>query len=100
LGFLLFSFVATLFFVVFRSTHKYYGPLVSIDRFVKRVAQGDYTARVVIRRKDELQDLAQSLNNLAEELERRHGPRVGAFQDRRKNAQNQNQDNNSTPQAS
>jgi HAMP domain-containing protein len=84
LGFLLVSFVAVLFFVVFRTTHKYYGPLVSIDRFIEKVREGDYTTRVIIRKSDELQDLANSLNQMAETLAQRHGPRVGAIPERRK----------------
>ncbi|MGE0173633.1 MAG: HAMP domain-containing protein [Oligoflexales bacterium] len=84
LGFLLVSFVAVLFFVVFRTTHKYYGPLISIDRFIEKIKDGDYTSRIVIRKTDELQDLANALNGMAETLAQRHGGRVGAMPERRK----------------
>ena len=73
IGVLLLSFVVVSFSIVFHVTHKYYGPLVSIKRFVDGVTQGDYSQRVVLRRKDELQDLAESLNGMAEELQKRHG---------------------------
>lgn len=73
LGVLLLTFVVSLFAIVFRVTHKYYGPLVSIERFVEAMSKGDYTQRVVIRRGDELQDLAAKLNHMATELESRHG---------------------------
>lgn len=73
LGVLLVSFVVLLFAVVFRVTHKYYGPLVSIERFVESMANGDYSQRVIIRRGDELQELANRLNLMAENLESRHG---------------------------
>ena len=72
-GALLVTFIVVLFVVVFRSTHKYYGPLVSIERFVDQIAEGDYSKRVVIRRSDELQRLAARLNLMAQKLEERHG---------------------------
>lgn len=52
-------------------THKVYGPLVSIHRFVKSLRGGDYSARLQLRPSDELQELATDLNDLAETLERR-----------------------------
>lgn len=73
---LLATFIVVLFVVVFRSTHKFYGPLVSIERFVAQVAEGDYTKRVVIRRGDELQRLVDHLNVMATRLEERHGQLV------------------------
>ncbi|SMF14371.1 HAMP domain-containing protein [Pseudobacteriovorax antillogorgiicola] len=73
IGILLVSFIVVTLSVVFHVTHKYYGPLVSINRFVDGVTKGDYSQRVVIRRGDELQDLAHSLNKMAETLQKRHG---------------------------
>lgn len=69
--FTIFFFV--MFYIVFFLTHRYYGPLVSIERFIDDLCKGNYGSRVTIRNKDELQELAQKLNNLAEELEKRHG---------------------------
>ncbi len=51
-------------------THRVYGPLVSIRRLVRSLAQGDFSARVRIRKRDDLHDLADELNELAESLER------------------------------
>lgn len=73
LGVLLVTFISTLFFVVFRSTHKFYGPLVGIERFVEGISKGEYRRRVVIRKGDELGRLAQVLNEMAQKLEERHG---------------------------
>ena len=58
--------------MVFKLTHRYYGPLVSIEKFVDQVAEGDYSSRVALRKKDELQRLATKLNTMAENLEQRH----------------------------
>jgi HAMP domain-containing protein len=73
IGALFFVFIAVLFTLVFRLTHRYYGPLVSIARFLDQFSAGDYTKRCKIREKDELHDLVAKLNHLAEQIERRHG---------------------------
>ncbi len=78
IGFIFGLYIVTLFTVVFRLTHRYYGPLVSIERFLDQFAEGHYHLRAKIRDKDELHDLVAKLNHVAEELERRHGSRVGS----------------------
>lgn len=65
------TYIVVLFTVVFRMTHKIYGPLVGIERFVDQLSEGDFRRRVTIRRGDELQRLAGKLNQLAENLDRR-----------------------------
>ena len=61
---------------IFWLTHRYYGPLVSIVRFIKQLGDGDYSARVAVRKSDELLDLVSHLNSLAETLQERHGAGV------------------------
>lgn len=73
LGALCFTFIAVLFWVVFKMTHKMYGPLVSIERFVDNISQGHYGQRIVIRRGDDLKRLAGRLNHMAETLQAKHG---------------------------
>jgi signal transduction histidine kinase len=73
IGVIFVMFIVTLFAVVFRLTHRYYGPLVSIERFIEGFAAGDYKRRCKIREKDELHDLVMKLNHMAEQIERRHG---------------------------
>jgi len=73
IGVMFIGYLVILFGVVFRLTHRYYGPLVSIERFVNQLTEGKYDKRAVIRNKDELQRLVNRLNRLAENLERRHG---------------------------
>jgi signal transduction histidine kinase len=70
---LLVGYVVGMFVLVFKLTHRYYGPLVSIERFIDEMAQGRYSQRVKIRQKDELQRLAGRLNDMADALEKRHG---------------------------
>jgi signal transduction histidine kinase len=70
--FALFLIVTSL--VMLRLTHRYYGPLVSIERFIDELTAGEYGARVAIRSRDELQELVAKLNVLASTLEHRHRP--------------------------
>jgi signal transduction histidine kinase len=70
---LLIGYVIGMFVLVFKLTHRYYGPLVSIERFIDEIAKGKYKNRVKIRQKDELQRLADRLNDMAASLEKRHG---------------------------
>ncbi len=73
LGLVFLVYLATLCTVVFFMTHKVYGPLVSIERFVDQIQKGDYHRRARIREKDDLQRLVAKLNAMAEKLEERHG---------------------------
>ncbi len=75
-GFFVFSLLAILVIVI-RLTHRYYGPIVAIERFVDALIRGNYNAKVVLRNKDELQELAAKLNELAVALRKRH-PHGGA----------------------
>lgn len=62
-------FILILFFVIFKLTHRYYGPIVAIKRFTHELKRGNYTARIQLRKNDELKDLALELNQLAQILE-------------------------------
>jgi signal transduction histidine kinase len=53
-------------------SHRIYGPLVPIKRFIQQIREGDYAARVSIRDEDELHDLVVELNEMAMTLEKRH----------------------------
>lgn len=69
----IFAYIAAMIFLIIRNRHKYSGPLVTIKKFVEAMSQGNYAHRIVIRKRDEMQDLVISLNEMAEQLERRHG---------------------------
>lgn len=73
IGLLLLGYIIGMFVLVFKLTHRYYGPLVSIERFVDEIARGKYKNRVKIRQNDELRRLANCLNDMANSLEQRHG---------------------------
>jgi len=76
IGVVFVAYLGALMGVIFRLTHRYYGPLVSIERFVDNITAGNYDKRAKIRDKDELQRLVAKLNLMAEALERRHGKKA------------------------
>jgi signal transduction histidine kinase len=61
-------FLIILFTTIFRLTHRFYGPIIAINRFISELKKGNYSARITLRQKDELQDVAKHLNELAESL--------------------------------
>jgi methyl-accepting chemotaxis protein len=68
---ILLTYVLTIFTVVILRTHKIYGPMVAIRRFVEDLGNGNYSGRLRIRERDDFQDLAQNLNEVAQVLENR-----------------------------
>lgn len=51
------------------------GPIFRIQRFLRRVSRGNYENRLILREKDELQDLAESLNRLVSKLSQERNKR-------------------------
>jgi methyl-accepting chemotaxis protein len=72
-GGVLLAFIATMLQVVIRRTHRMYGPMISIHRFIEELKRGNYSARVRTRSADDFQDLAAHLNEMAAALHGRHG---------------------------
>lgn len=65
-GVIVVAFVATTFYVAVHYTHKIYGPLVSINRFIDEMVEGRSPSKLALRDGDELQDLVIKLNILAD----------------------------------
>ena len=76
LGGVFLLYLTILCIVVFIMTHRVYGPLVSIERFVSQIEKGEYHRRARIREKDDLGRLVNKLNAMAEKLESRHGKKA------------------------
>jgi hypothetical protein len=66
IGLLVVAFIVTTLLVAVSYTHKIYGPLVSINRFLDEYLEGQKPAPLALRDGDQLQDLAQKLNQLSE----------------------------------
>lgn len=65
-GVIVVAFVATTFYIAVHYTHKIYGPLVSINRFIDEMVEGRSPSKLALRDGDELQDLVIKLNILAD----------------------------------
>lgn len=57
-----------IFAVSIRFSHRIVGPLPKIYNYLKNIGEGKYTGKLIIRQKDELKDLAASINQMAESL--------------------------------
>jgi methyl-accepting chemotaxis protein len=69
-------------------SHRFFGPLINFSNIFKRVAQGDLTARVYLRRGDLLtseaylvNDMINSLSNSISDIEKQHNLLVMALMD-------------------
>lgn len=49
-------------------SHRLVGPIVPIRRYIRGMIAGDYSGAIKLRSNDELQDLAEDLNTLAQTL--------------------------------
>lgn len=54
-------------------THRIVGPMIPIRRHIQALVRGTYDSRCHLRDKDELQEIAGDLNDLAMELEKKYG---------------------------
>lgn len=50
--------------------HRFFGPIVPLSSHIDKLISGDYSARVKLRKGDELHELADKLNKLAAILEK------------------------------
>ena len=77
-GALILLFVITTILVSVRYTHDIYGPLVSIHRYLDDILSGRTPTPIQLRESDQLKDLAEKLNSVAERLatDQRAGPLV------------------------
>jgi signal transduction histidine kinase len=68
-----FALVAVLIGV--KLSHRIYGPMVPFTRHIELLRNGRYNTRMNLRKSDDLVELKDALNSLAETLEARHGTR-------------------------
>lgn len=74
IGIVLLAFISTIILVVVVRTHRMYGPIISMERFIHELIQGNYSARLRTRESDDFKNLVQKLNELAIELQRKNEP--------------------------
>ena len=54
-------------------SHRIVGPIYNLRRSLEKIAAGDLTCRVRLRKKDELKDVAEALNRFTEMMDRQMG---------------------------
>ena len=54
--------------ISFRFAHRFFGPTVPIVRLINELKNGQYSSRIQLRSGDELNEVAESLNDLASRL--------------------------------
>ncbi len=55
-----------------RLSHRVYGPMIPFRRHIEQLKAGNYTARIRLRKSDDLIELRDALNDLAITLEDQH----------------------------
>ena len=63
--------IPIIFFMGIRQSHRIVGPIKRLRDMLEAIGRGDFTQRITLRKGDALVDLAQSINQMAEELQRR-----------------------------
>ena len=61
-------------FVGIRQSHRIVGPMKGLPRTLEAIGNGDFSQRIVLRQGDALEDLAKSINQMAERLGQRSSP--------------------------
>ena len=59
------AFIVSTLVLSARYTHQFYGPMVSIKRFLDQIIEGGRPAPIKLRANDQLQDLVSRLNTIA-----------------------------------
>ena len=63
--------IPLVFFLGIRQSHRIVGPMNRIKRTLEAIGTGDFSQRITLRQGDALEDLAKSINQMAEALQRR-----------------------------
>jgi methyl-accepting chemotaxis protein len=65
--------VPLIFYGALNFSHRIAGPLPKIYQALKDIGQGKFETRVTLRKKDELRELAETINQMAQKLKEREG---------------------------
>jgi len=63
--------IPLIFILGIRQTHRLVGPMGRITQALDVIGRGDFSQRIVLRKGDALEDLANTINRMAEQLEAR-----------------------------
>ena len=63
--------IPIVFFLGIRQSHRIIGPMNRLKAILEAIGNGDFSQRIVLRQGDALEDLAKSINQMAERLQQR-----------------------------
>ena len=63
--------IPVVFFLGIRQSHRIVGPMNRLKRTLEAIGTGDFSQRITLRQGDALEDLAKSINQMAESLQQR-----------------------------
>ena len=63
--------IPIIFFLGIRQSHRIVGPIQRLKRTLEAIGSGDLSQRITLRQGDVLEDLAKSINQMAESLQQR-----------------------------
>ena len=63
--------IPIVFFLGIRQSHRIVGPMNRVKRTLEAIGTGDFSQRIILRQGDALEDLAKSINQMAEKLAQR-----------------------------
>ena len=63
--------IPIVFFLGIRQSHRVVGPMNRLKRILEAIGAGDFSQRIILRQGDALEDLAKSVNQMSEALQKR-----------------------------
>ena len=63
--------IPVVFFFSIRQSHRVVGPMNRIKQTLEAIGTGNFSERIVLRQGDVLEDLAKTINRMAEDLQKR-----------------------------
>jgi len=64
--------IPIVFYLGIRQSHRIIGPVNRIKHLLDAIGNGDFSQRITLRQGDALEDLAKSINQMADALQRRY----------------------------
>jgi len=65
--------IIVLFIVGLVLSHRLIGPLNRLENDLKKIAEGDYSIRLAVRKDDDLKPIANAVNKIIDKLEKKDG---------------------------
>jgi methyl-accepting chemotaxis protein len=70
--------IPLVYFLGIRQSHRVVGPINRMKRVLEAIGAGDFSQRIIVRRGDALEDVAKTINEMAERLGQRSSRTPGS----------------------